>query len=246
MVAKNQVASPLSWVKQNLVKPIKATLKPILVRNPALLDLLSNNGLIERPDLPQDVGMSYYQMTSSWGLLPDTCPCDIQFCEYLNQSGIMGQSIFHFGTGSHHIIGLENQQFDRPNQVTGITASLPEHQAYVQLVMQNPALAKFYKVIFADIYTLTASNLPTFDIVNLFHLCEFYLADNAAMVHHTDSSLVQLFLDTLRPDGRIIFYSGSRAWTENAQTIVQAFEDAGKIRRVDAYKNLLIYARSGV
>ena len=243
MVAKNQVTAPLGWIKQNLAKPIKAALRPMLARNPALLETLYARGLVERPALPHEVGMSYYQLTSSWELLPDTCPCDIQFCEYLQQSAIKGKSIFHFGTGSHHIIGLENQNFDRPNQIVGITASLPEHQAYVQLVLENAALAKYYKVLFADIYTLTAGNLPSLDIVNLFHLCEFYLPENAAIVHHDDASLLQLFIDNLNPDGRILFYSGSRNWSENAQAIVQSFEAAGKIKRIGEFKSLLIYGR---
>ena len=243
MVSKHQSASPLGQLKQNITKPLKTTLRPVFARYPALLEFLYTNSLIKRPDLPQVVGMPYYQLTSSWGLLPDTCPCDIQFCEYLQQAGIRGQSIFHFGTGSHHLIGLENQKYDRPNQILGITASAPEHQAYVQLVLKNATLAKYYKVLFADIYTLTASNLPSFDIINLFHLCEFYLPGNADLVHHTDSSLLQLFLDKLNPDGRIFFYQGSRAWVEQAQALVQSFESADKIQQVGEYKSLLIYAR---
>jgi hypothetical protein len=246
MVSTNQGVSSLGWLKQNLAKPIKSMLRPVFARHPALLEFLYANGLIKRPDLPQAVGMPYYQLTSSWGLLPDTCPCDIQFCEYLQQADIRGKSIFHFGTGSHHLIGLENQKFDRPNEIMGITASLPEHQTYVQAVMKDAALAKYYKVLFADIYTLTASHLPSFDIVNLFHLCEFYLPDNAALVHHTDVSLLQLFVDKLPPDGRILFYCGSRAWSEQAQAIVAAFEAAGKIQRVGEFKSLLIYAKGEV
>ncbi len=236
----------LKQIKQKLSKPIKAMLRPVLVRNPMLREVLHVKGLIARPTLPYEVGMSYYQLTSSWGLQPEVCPCDLQFCEYLQQTGTMGKSIFHFGTGSHHIIGLENQKLDCPNEVMGITASLPEHQAYAELVLQDAALAKYYKVLFADIYTLTDSNLPSLDIINLFHLCEFYNSDNAALIHHNDESLLQLFLDKLKADGKILFYNGSLAWERSTRALVQSFEETGKINRVGEYKNLLIYAQGPV
>jgi hypothetical protein len=246
MVSTDQAISPLQWLKQQIGKPVKALLQPILASQPALLEVLYTKGLLKRPALPQEQGMAYYQLTSSWELLPDTCPCDIQFCEYVQQAQIAGKSVFHFGTGSHHLIGVDNQNRDRPNEIMGITASLPEHQTYVQLIIKNPALAKYYKVLFVDIYTLTAGNLPRLDIVNLFHLCEFYLPENASVLHHTDASLLQLFVDQLQPDGQIIFYSGSRAWVDKAQAIVQEFETSGKIKRVGEYKSLFIYQRGDI
>jgi len=197
---------------------------------------------VKRPDLPNGIGMAVYQARSSWTLQPDSCPCDIQFVEYLKQANIQGKNIFHFGTGAHHFVGLQNQNFDRPNEILGITASAPEHQAYIQFVLNNTALAKYYKVLFADIYTLTASTLPTLDIATLFHLCEFYLPENADFLHQNDESLLQLFLDKLNPDGKLFFYSGSQRW-QLAKPIIQAFEAAGKIQQIDDYESLLIYAK---
>ncbi len=187
--------------------------------------------------------MSLYQARSSWVLQPDSCPCDIQFVEYLKQHNIQSKSIFHFGTGEHHFVGLQNQQFDQPNEIFGITASAPEHQSYVQLVLKNTELPKYYKVLFADIYTLTAHTLPTFDLVTLFHLCEFYLPENASLIHQNDATLLQLFLDKLNPEGRILFYLGSQKW-QAAKSIVQTFEAAGKIKQIDQYESLLIYAKN--
>lgn len=197
---------------------------------------------IKRPALPDGIGMSLYQARSSWILQPESCPCDIQLIEYLKQSNIQGKNIFHFGTGEHHFVGLQNQTFEQPNEILGITASAPEHQAYVQLVLKHTELAKDYKVLFADIYTLSANTLPTFDIVTLFHLCEFYIPENAHLVRQNDETLLQLFLDQLNPDGSIFFYDRSQRW-QLAQPIIQAFEAAGKIRQVDQYKNLLIYTK---
>lgn len=210
-------------------------------RNPIVRKLYYSK--IQRPDLPTGIGMALYQARSSWTLQPDSCSCDIQFVKYLRQHNIQGKSIFHFGTGEHHFVGLQNQSFDRPNEILGITASAPEHQSYVQLVLKNTELPKYYKVLFADIYTLTANTLPTLGIVTLFHLCEFYLPENAHLIHQNDESLLQLFLDKLTPDGRILFYSGSQKW-DAAKQIVQRFEAAGKIKQIDQYERLLIYTKN--
>jgi hypothetical protein len=192
---------------------------------------------------PHYVGMEYYQQKSCWNLNRNACSCDVEFVEYVRDFNIQEKTIFHFGTGSHHIIGLENQKQERANNILGITASLPEHSAYVKAVIKNPALAKSYKVFFADIYTLTENNLPGLDIVNLFHLCEFYMAENAHLVHQNDESLLQLFLDRLNPDGKILFYTNSFAW-KKAFVIVKKFEEANKIVKINKYKNIEIYAKN--
>ncbi len=197
---------------------------------------------LRRPALPQVSGMKLYQQKSAWVLNPQSCPCDLQFADYLQHSQIKGKSIFHFGTGAHHFVGLKNQAMDSPNHILAITASAPEHQAYVERVLNDPQLAKHYKVLFADIYTLTASSLPSFDLVSLFHLCEYYLAENAPLIHQTDASLLQLFLEKLNPDGEILFYERSQAWT-TARPVIEAFVQAGKIRQIDQFENLLVYEK---
>lgn len=210
--------------------------------HPLLEKFIYSTGL-KRPDLPHQVGMTAFQEKGAYELNPERCSCDVDFVDYLKQFNIRGKNIFHFGTGAHHIVGLENQAFDRPNEVLGITAANPEHQAYVRLVLKNSALTKYYKVLFADIYTLTANTLPAFDFVTLFHLCEFYLPENAPKVHQTDRSLLQLLIDKLNPDGKILFYTSSFRWSE-AKVIVDAFEQAGQIKLIDQYKGLLIYAKT--
>jgi hypothetical protein len=151
-------------------------------------------------------------------------------------------TIFHFGTGAHHIVGLENHKFSNPNEIIGITASVPEHQEYVRLVLEEPAIAKYYKVIFADIYTLTSSCLPTFNIVTLFHLSEYYLPDNPD-VHHDDKSLLELFINKLNPWGKIIIANKRNHWSwEKTLPIIQEFEAKGILEKVDEYKNLLIFS----
>ncbi|MDJ0676689.1 MAG: hypothetical protein QNJ36_15140 [Calothrix sp. MO_167.B42] len=229
------MSSIFEWLNSRI-----RVLRKYAARNPVLRKFYYTR--IQRPSAPYLVGMSFYQAKSSWMLKPDSCSCDIQFVEYLKQFNIQGKSIVHFGTGEHHFIGLQNQTFDKPNEILGITASAPEHQSYVQLVLKNPELAKYYKVLFVDIYTLTANTLPNLDIVTLFHLCEFYVPERAPLIHQNDESLLELFLDKLNPGGKVFFYSGSNEW-ELAQPIIQAFEAEGKIKQIDEYKTLLIYEK---
>jgi hypothetical protein len=214
----------------------------LLSSNPIIRRIATMTG-IKRPTRPHDVGMRFFQENSTWELDVNRCPCDLEFIDYVKESNIESKAIFHFGTGVHHIVGQENHKLDVPNHIIGITAAAPEHQAYIKLVLQNPELAKYYKIIFADIYTFTAHSLPNLDVVNLFHLCEFYLPGNSHITHQTDESLLQLFIDKLNPDGKIIFYSGSSAW-ESTQAIIKSFEELGKIKKIDEYKSLLIYAKA--
>jgi SAM-dependent methyltransferase len=196
-----------------------------------------------RPTIPHQVGTEYYRKHSAFPFEPDKCPCDAYFNEYLKAAKIEGQNIFHFGTGVHHIVGLENQKCDRPNEIFGITASSLEQQSYVTLTLKDRQLANNYKVIFADIYTLSPRCLPSFDVISLFHLCEFYLERDREFVRQDDRSLVQLFLDKLNPGGKILFYNGSIGWNR-AQEIVQELEQTGQLVPVEQYKSLLVYTKA--
>jgi hypothetical protein len=204
--------------------------------------LLRKVGL-SAPLSPTDAGVVWYRQRSAWKLDRKSCPCDCQLVEYLQQANIHDQHVFHFGTGSHHIVGCENHQLAQPNQIMAITASHPEHTAYVKLVLQERGIDKHYKVLFGDIYTLDTRNLPMFDVISLFHLCEFHLPDQAAFVHHDDRSLLDLFLEKLNPNGKVIFYDRSNNWPE-AKLLIEALEARHEIVPVETYKNLRIYRRT--
>ncbi|MBW4513437.1 MAG: hypothetical protein KME64_44335 [Scytonematopsis contorta HA4267-MV1] len=191
---------------------------------------------------PHDVGIEFYRKKVSWGLRPDACSCDIEFVEYLQKIKAEDKNIFHFGTGSHHIVGLENQKFIHPNEIIAITASVPEYQSYTDLFIKQPELAKYYKVFLGDIYTLTDRFLPQLDIVTLFHLCEFYFPENSPKLHHNDASLLQLFLDKLNVGGKILFYKKSFAWGDT-EALVKKFEQQEKIKQTEEYKSLLVYSK---
>ena len=53
---------------------------------------------------------------------------------------LTGKTIYHFGTGTHHIVGL--RQAELGNAVFAITASKEEYDAYVELVTENARVAR--------------------------------------------------------------------------------------------------------
>jgi len=181
----------------------------------------------------------------SFPLKPEWCPCDVHFIEYLRDHQITNQVIFHFGTGEHHILGEYNLALGEPNEILGITASRQEYAHYIDFIIHNPVGANYYKVIFADIYTLTPRILPQFDLVTLFHLCEFYDQEKSAYALLNDSSLLGLFLSKLHPGGRLFFYKGSAAF-QKTQRIIEQYVGHKQMVQVDEYKTLLVYGQPAV
>jgi hypothetical protein len=181
---------------------------------------------------------------ASWPLLADICPCDIHFVEYLQEREVSNKLIFHFGTGEHHILGKMNCKADAPNEILGITASRKEYERYIEFVIDNPTAAKTYKVIFGDIYTLTPRIIPDFDLVTLFHLCEFYDEEESAYAELNDYSLLELFMSKLNPGGRIFFYRGSSHFAK-CREVIESFVSEGKMAQLEEYKTLLVYSRRG-
>jgi hypothetical protein len=179
----------------------------------------------------------------AWPLRVDLCPCDTDFVAWLKARRIAGRTIFHFGTGSHHIIGVENARLKRPNRVLGVTASPAEYESYMALVSADPALAISYKALFLDIYTLDAALLPAFDVVSLFHLCEFYDPERSAYAPLDDRKLLTLFLGRLAPQGRIVFYLGSNG-RDAMLRLVDQFIAAGKLAVAERVGALLVCTRA--
>ncbi|TAF07185.1 MAG: hypothetical protein EAZ77_10645 [Nostocales cyanobacterium] len=224
-----------------MVLTVRKTIRDLVFSNRQLAKLYYSVSL-SQPVLPHWVGNDYYRTKSSWELQPHLCPCDLELIEYLQKYNIQNQTVFHFGTGAHHILGLENQKLAKPNEIIGITASIPEHEEYVRICRKNRELAKFYKVLCTDIYTLTHRSLPMLDVAALFHIGEFYMAEEAPFVHHNDESLVDLFLSKLNPHGKILFYTQSVGYAK-AEEIIESFTAQGKIYLVEKYKSLLVYAK---
>jgi hypothetical protein len=175
----------------------------------------------------------------SWPLRTTMCPCDVHLCEYLVERDIRGRSIFHFGTGGHHLVGERNRQAGLENDVLGLTLSPSEHARYVSRVIRDPGFGKHYKVLFADLYSLSADCVPDFDMVTLFHLCEFADARSAGR-RMDDRQVLQLFQAKLKTGGALLFYSASFGFPR-ARALIAELVAAGRLRLVEEYRSLLIY-----
>lgn len=145
-----------------------------------------------------------------WALDEKQCPCDVHFMRFLAESGLKAQRIFHFGTGEHHLVGIEAGA--QGHAVLGITASEAEYAAYMRMVVEKPAIGPNYKVFFGDIYQLNLRLLPQFDIVTLFHSGEFWSDNNAPFSTIDDPGLINGMIDHLAPGGLLLFYTGSFAY----------------------------------
>ncbi len=187
------------------------------------------------------------------------CPCDLHFVQYLESRQVSDKLIFHFGTGEHHLVGKTNYERGNPNEILAVTLSRGEYDAYIDFVIANPAAANYYKVFFADIYTLSSRMLPSFDIATLFHLCEYYddreYRDdedysefeksgephlNSAYARLDDAGVLELFLGKLNPGGKLLFFKGSSMWEWKPEKVVKAAISRGRLVVEDEYESLLI------
>jgi hypothetical protein len=150
--------------------------------------------------------LNYWNQT--WSLDEAQCPCDLHLVEYLEEKAAKGKSVFHFGTGNHHIVGLKLAENGSNNAVLGITASPQEYDDYVELLIKNPRLGHTYKAYFGDIYQLDARLLPEFDYAALFHVGEFRTPENDAYGALTDLEMTYMLADKMRPAAR---FSSTRA-----------------------------------
>ena len=172
----------------------------------------------------------------------DECPADHHFVTWLEANEVHGKTIFHFGTGGHHHVGIVNAERNWRNSVMGITASPQENQAYVDMVIERPAIAAKYKVFFGDIYQLDAPQLPEFDVVTLFHLCEFYNEKNAGYGAMNDTDLALMLVDKMKPGGFLLFYTGSFAF-DKAAPIAKSLPALRPIEEFGRHDTLLIYRK---
>ena len=156
------------------------------------------------------------------------CPCDVDFVDWINLNGITDSRVFHFGTGLHHYVGLNTL-----NSVFGITASIQEYEEYMKLSISNPRVSKTYKAMFGDIYQLDKSLLPEFDVISLFHLCEFWKPGELS-----DLELLNMLTSRLTPNGYILFYKGSNGYRKTTELIELWKTNTMKVHE---FKSLLVY-----
>jgi hypothetical protein len=179
-----------------------------------------------------------------WDFRPEDCPCDVDFVAWLDAQAIRDAAIFHFGTGGHHHVGIECARPERENHVLAITAAPREHEAFVRLAIARPEVLRYYTALFGDIYLLNERLLPRFDVVTLFHLCEFRSAANDAYGGLSDLEVTRLLTRRLRPGGYMLFFPGSFAWdrqNDSAVDVVAEWEREGRVEQVGRFRSLLVY-----
>jgi hypothetical protein len=179
---------------------------------------------------------------AEWPLLVDVCPCDVHFNDWIASRKLNNKTIYHFGSGTHHVVGIK--QAVRRNRTLCITASKQEYEAYVALVTKNAGVARNYVCYFGDIYLTNPKLLPEFDVVTMFHLCEFFTKNTASKAYGglTDRKLLDLFTDKTRKGGYILFYKGSMSF-DRAKPIIAKWEKAKPVKRVADFKTLLVYRK---
>jgi hypothetical protein len=182
--------------------------------------------------------LNYWNQT--WSLDEAQCPCDLHLVQYLEEKGVKDASIFHFGTGNHHIVGLEAAKAN--NAVLGITASPQEYDDYVELLIKNPRLGHTYKAYFGDIYQLDPRLLPAFDYAALFHVGEFRTPDNDSYGALTDLEMTLILADKLRPGGEVLFYTGSFAY-DKAEAVAKDLMKLRSFTPAPDYKTLKIFKK---
>lgn len=176
----------------------------------------------------------------NWYLDVDQCPCDVHFVEWLEAEAVRGKTIYHFGTGGHHHVGLANLAKGAPNHIIAITASPKEYDDFVKLAVEHAELSRHYLAFFGDIYLTNPRLLPALDIVTLFHLCEFRSESQDAYGGLTDRQVADSFLDVLPAGGKVLLYSGSFAY-QGAKPVAEALVAAGRMKHTGTYKTLEIY-----
>lgn len=178
----------------------------------------------------------------NWQLDEQICPCDIHFVEWLEAEQIKGKTIYHFGTGGHHLVGLDNMQRGVPNTILGITASPKEFDCFVKLAIEHAELSRSYQVIFGDIYLLNPRLMPAIDLATAFHLCEFRNEKQDAYSGHTDRQVADLMLDMLPVNAPFLLYSGSFAYWL-ADPIAKALVADGRLAHQGTFKSLEVYRK---
>lgn len=177
-----------------------------------------------------------------WQLDEDVCPCDVHFTQWLDHAGVKGKSIYHFGSGGHHIVGMDNMRKGAPNTILSITAAPKEFDHFVKLAIEHPRLSHDYQCLFGDIYLLNPKLMPRIDIATVFHLCEFRSEKQDEYGGLTDMQVMETLLDMLPADGRVLFYARSRDYWR-AEPISKELVARGRMRHVETFKTLEIYVK---
>lgn len=165
-----------------------------------------------------------------WPWLPDKCPPDMYFIEYMQKQKLEPKTILHQGTGLHHRVGIECCTLG--HRVIGVTVSREEVVSRVFRV-DTPD----YQVFYANINELDPQLLPTVDIVTMFHFGEM-----AYMFGKAEEQHIQRILDKMPINGLILFYNRSAEWG-NSKVVVEQMNNKGLIRFTETFQELEVYQK---
>lgn len=166
-----------------------------------------------------------------WPWLPDKCPPDKYFIDYMRQKDLPPQNILHVGTGLHHKVGLECCAMG--HNVIGVTVSREEVVSRVFRVEDER-----YQVFYANINTLDLSLLPKIDVLTLFHFGEMAYVFGPASAKW----LYNFSVLNLTEAGRVLFYNRSAEWG-NAKASVQEVVDHHSLKHVETYEELEVFQK---
>lgn len=208
---------------------------------------------------PNPRGMVYYPKSyQNFGV----CPSDTDISSYIDyyEPSTGGLTIFHFGTGGHHIVGLNNHKRENPNFVIGITASPAEYQSYIELCLKDGSLGKDYIVYFGDIYNLQPQFLPPLDIASMPHIGEYYdptkgkeanitvkgaNVDRSKYAALDDKSLLDLIVDKLVPGGRLLIYTRSHGASLTTDLLQRLIYEKKVLKYKQMHGSIAIYTKIG-
>ena len=180
---------------------------------------------------------------ANWGLELELCPCDLHFVEFLADRKIANSVVYHFGSGGHHLVGVECMKAGKGNVVISITAAPQEEKEYEKMIIAQPELAHHYICYFSDIYTFEGRLMPVFDVTTVFHLCEFRSEAQDAYKGHTDWEVLRRLCKQTRTDGLVVFYNGSDGWKKTEPLVARAVAE-GLIEADGTFKTLPVYRRT--
>jgi RNase P protein component len=181
---------------------------------------------------------------NGWDFNAEACPCDRDFSDYLEEKAVRGKSVFHFGSGLHHTVGLRCHEMD--NAVLAITASTEEIEAYVKLAVERPSITRTYKAFFGDIYLLDPRLLPKFDIVFLPHLSEYTPQEEGRVQYGQmdDRAMLDMLMAASNPGALFVFYRKSRRFNK-AEPIIKSWAEASSVGYLGENRTLSIYQLPG-
>jgi|SRR3990170_2215284 len=168
---------------------------------------------------------------SGWPWLPDKCPPDKYFIDYMKEKAFTEKRILHVGTGLHHQVGIDCCAMG--HIVIGMTVSREEVVSRVFRVDTDN-----YQVMYANINTFDLDLLPQLDIVTLFHFGEM-----ESDFGPVDTNVILRLLDKLDNEGYFFFYNRSAAW-DRARVAVKEIQEKGYIYHQETFEELEVYRKA--